>query len=660
MEYYGYAGSILYVDLANGETRKEPLDLELAKKFVGGWGINFKLAYDLMKPGTDPFSPDNPIIIGVGPLVGTVAPGAAKVGATTKFALPATEDGRYYITTASSGSRRFGLMLKNAGYDHVVITGRARAPVYIKIIDDEVEICDAGELWGKKDIYETTDELMDRYEGCGVIAIGRAGENLVRFAMALTDKKSTLGRSGLGAVMGSKNLKAIVTQGTKGIKISDQPRFMRMVDSIYEHFVAYLMSMHDPEGQAGWRDIIVPNLDPGIWSKYDWDARYGVKKVSEVRKEVKPCTSCWLPCGGGNVLEIKDGEFRGATSETGFYLVVAIVGQKLDLIEQREAIKLVEMMNRAGVCGCTSSSLIDWVTRRYKQNVITEKDTGGVVLGRDLNTYMELLDKIIDRQGFGNTLAEGWFETSRWVGRDARSDYVEGFGIAKGTDCIYPARAAKLDPMRFSMGITNPRGGHSEMGHSSTMFPLIPLISIRRDAEGWGTSKDAIDRIFAPVPYYGVFNTARLTRHIEDLSSIVSCLGACTSWAALGGLINATNMAELYSAATGIQIDPHELKRRGERVFNLYKVLNVREGFTRKDDQFPEVWLQPMPSPDGLQYLTDYYRMHHVTRDDLQRLLDDYYDERGWSIALGIPSREKLVELGLEEAIVGIEEKLES
>lgn len=338
MEYYGYAGNILYVDLTTGEIRKEPLDLELAKRFVGGWGINFKLAYDLMKPGTDPFSPDNPIIIGVGPLVGTLAPGAAKVAATTKFALPATEDGRYYITTASSGSRRFGLMLKNAGYDHVVITGRAKAPVYLKIIDDDVEICDGGELWGKKDTYETTEELMDRYGNCGVIAIGRAGENLIRFAMALTDKRSTLGRSGFGAVMGSKNLKAVVTQGSKGVKISDPPRFMKVVDSIYQRLMRlpYVKPQHDLGAHSTWRPIIVPNVDPGIWSKYDWDARYGIENWYQVKKDVKSCTSCWLACRVA--VEIRDGEFAGVTSETGHYMWVAVVGQKLGLTDQREAV----------------------------------------------------------------------------------------------------------------------------------------------------------------------------------------------------------------------------------------------------------------------------------------------------------------------------------
>jgi len=233
MEYYGYAGTILYVDLTSGQIRKEPLDIDVARKYLGGAGVNYKLACDLIKPGEDPLSPDSPIIIGVGPLVGTIVPSAGKVQVTVKFPLPASEDGRYCVSTATSGSDKFGCMLKNAGYDHVVITGRAKGPVYLKIVDDDVEICDATDLWGRKDIYETTDELNDRHGSCGVFAIGRAGENLVRFSMAFCDFRRHLGRSGLGAVMGSKNLKAVVVRGTKGIKVKDSRRLMKAANGVF-------------------------------------------------------------------------------------------------------------------------------------------------------------------------------------------------------------------------------------------------------------------------------------------------------------------------------------------------------------------------------------------------------------------------------------------
>ncbi|MFC1919611.1 aldehyde ferredoxin oxidoreductase N-terminal domain-containing protein [Chloroflexota bacterium] len=347
MEYCGHVGRILEVNLNTREIRKKSLDLDLVDRFVGGWGINFKLAYDLMKPGTPPLSPENPIIIGVGPLVGTLSPGSSKVSVTTKFALPATEDDRHYVTTASSGSRQFGLMLKNTGYDHVVITGRAKTPVYLKIIDDDVEICDAGHLWGKKDIYETSDELSGKYGVCGVIAIGRAGENLIRFAMAATDKVNTLGRSGFGAVMGSKNLKAIVVQGTKGVRVSDQARLMKTVDTMYQNFQTNMKPHNDPVGLGAWPILVMPNFDPGVWSKDDWDALYGERKWHELNIQARACSSCWIACRPA--AKVKDGEFTGVNMETGNFLWVQVVGQRLGLADFRQAMKLYDLANRAGV-----------------------------------------------------------------------------------------------------------------------------------------------------------------------------------------------------------------------------------------------------------------------------------------------------------------------
>ncbi|MFC1919892.1 aldehyde ferredoxin oxidoreductase C-terminal domain-containing protein, partial [Chloroflexota bacterium] len=185
-------------------------------------------------------------------------------------------------------------------------------------------------------------------------------------------------------------------------------------------------------------------------------------------------------------------------------------------------------------------------------------------------------------------------------------------------------------------------------------MPMVPLDTIKSEVEGWGISKEAFDRIFTPTSYYGEFNAARLASHVENLHRIFDCLGMCSCWG-IYQLAGPTNMAELYSAATGIDMDPLHLNKVGERVHNLYKVLNVREGFNRKDDAFPEIWLQPAKSPDGLQYLTDYYRVHQITRDDLHRLLDDYYDERGWSMAMGIPTEAKLIELGLQEMIADVQ-----
>jgi aldehyde:ferredoxin oxidoreductase len=643
MERLNESSRILYVDLTTGMTRTEPISPKLREQFIGGWGINFKIASDLLKPHTDPFSPENPLIFGVGPLVGTSTPGSAKFGVTTKFALPAAPDGRNYVATAMSGSLRFSGMLRRAGFDHIVITGRADRPVYLRILDGGAEVCDAGHLWGKKDIYETADALTAQYGNCGTVAIGRAGENRCRFAMAVTDKQNTLGRAGLGAVMGSKNLKAVVCRSTREIVVANPARHQKLVESLRRQY----RGKGKPRGdfsKTTWITVVTENMNPGVWSKYDWDARYGPKNWEGTRKSLA-CNSCWLACLDS--MTVRDGEHVGTCSQTGTHLWVAVVGQKLGLTDHRASIKLMEKMNREGICAATASSLIDWVTRRYEQGVITVEDTGGVTLKRDLETYLNLLDIIIERKGFGDALSEGWFEASRWLGRDARADYVEGSGIAKGTDCIYPARAAKLDPMRFSMGVSNPRGGHSCLGASIAAVPLLPLALIKANAGRLGVPTDALERIFQPADYYGAFNLARLTKHLEDYNSATNCLGSCEMWSALQ-LVDASSLAELYSAVVGAELGPEELNRAGERAFNLYKVLNVREGFGRADDAFPEAWLHPLATPDGLHMLTDYYRMHVFTAADIHRLLDDYYEERGWDVEHGVPTREKLSDMGID------------
>jgi len=646
MEYKGYAGRILYVDLTTQSVRQEPLDLELGKRFLGGCGMNLRLAYDLITPGTDPLSPDNPIVIGAGTLVGHT-PGAAKISCTTKLALPATTDGRHYVTTAMSGSRGFGHMMKRAGLDHIVITGSAKAPVYLEIVDDEVNLRDARSLWGKMDIYETTDALKEEYGRCGVIAIGRAGETLCRFSMAITDKKSTLGRSGLGAVMGAKNLKAVVVKGTAEAKVADRQRLKELSTRVREKYQKEVKLLGD-FSDLEWNLMVKENMNPGVWSKAHWDALYGEEKYKPVKENI-PCTACWIACGDS--LEIKEGPFQGASSRTGLYLWVGIVGQRLELEDQGAAVQLFGHMNRLGICAATTSSMIDWITRRFDQGVITEEKTGGMVLRRNLDTYLRLTDMIADREDFGARLAEGWFEASRWIGRDAGADYVEGSGIAKGTDCIYPARAAKLDQQRFSMGITSPRGGHSAQGASGASIPFTPIELMIQEASLMGVSKEDVERIFQPVPYYGDFNTARLTKHVEDFNFVLNSLGACFLWGGLH-LFSLDSLAELYSAATGIETSADELKLAGERVFNLYKLLNAREGFDGADDAFPEVWLKPLETPDGVQTLTDYYGKHVITAEDLRLLLDDYYDERGWDIEKGIPTREKLADLGLDEILM--------
>jgi len=623
MQCYGYAGKIIYVDLTSGQTRTEPLDMEMAKKFIGGWGIGERLLYNLLKPGTDPLSPDNPIIIGAGPLVGTRAPSTSKIQLLTKSATPAhKEQSRYYIGPSSGGSNRFGLMMKKAGYDQIVITGRASKPVYLKIIDDDVELCSADDLWGKKDVYETSDKLMRRHKGSGVITIGKGGENQVVFAVAFVDKRDTIGRNGGAAVMGSKNLKAIVVHGTKEVKVWDSKELIRLSERITMEAVK-----HTP-----FLNQILPAMNLP-----------SAALPPEVElTEMRTCSSCPTPCR--TVYKVKTGEFAGAELRSGYWILVPRYTQYMELKDYTHMMKLIEVFNRTGICFVTSLAMIKFVTALYKRGVVSRKETGGLELKMgDLHSYLKLAEKIANREDIGDTMAHGWYAIAARTGVD-EDTYENSRGIVKGTSVIPGAENRRLGLLFES--IVNPRGGMHL--HPLAYFLDEPMDKFKEWCRDLAMSQEDIDRIFTSDD----FDCGRFTRHYEDGEAIYWSLGLCVFGVMLG-YQSLRLLADLYSYATGIQTTPEELKKAGERIWNLCKLLNAREGFTRVDDRCPGLWARSMDKPIkefilGELQLTDYFG-RPIKQAGLEQMLDNYYDEHGWDVKTGIPTREKLVELELDE-----------
>lgn len=654
MNIPGYAGRILYVDLGSETTEVKPLDEKWAKEYLGGWGVNYRLAYDLVTPGGDPFSPDSPIILGLGPFVGTLYPGSAKVTATCKMPMTATSDGKHFVATSTGGSSKFSLMLKAAGYDHLVILGRAKTPVYLKIVDDQVQFCNAGDLWGQKNVYETTNILDQRHKGFGTITIGKAGENKVRFAMSYVDKNWHLGKSGFGAIMGSKNLKAIVVRGSKGVRVADPERFMKVVNSVRAMIdfnpKSYIKEIRRIGFHALWDLIWQHNFyQSPRWTKKEFSKYWGVKSIEKVYDKGIACASC--PVGCKTVCSVKEGPYKGQRLDTTHYSGAACVADRFDQLENLGGpMKFIEVANEYGMDFLNAVSMVDWVTQLYREKGITKEKTEGMDLLRTMDTYLSLLTKIANREGaLGNAMADGWFALSRFVGRDGTEDYIFGNQVAKGNECIYPAKASKLDAMRITMLMTNPRGGQSPQGHSVIAVPLRPLKAIKRDLSNAGLSKEEFEKIFSEDD----FDHALLTRHIEDAYGVYNALGVCTVYATFGWT-NVKVLAEAYSALTGIETNPEELKKKGERIMNFYKLLNVREGFTRVDDRPPKAVFKPIQTPEGLQQLEDYYRKKAYSMEDCERLLDDYYQSRGWDIKKGIPTRDKLKDLNLEEFSEGL------
>ena len=640
-QYYGYAGGILFVDLDKAEVHKIPLDLALAQKFVGGPGFGLNILYRTLKPGVQPLSSDNVMVFGTGPLVGTIMPGSGKCYLNTKYAIPASRDGKkYFISTSMFGSNRFGPMMKNAGYDHIVITGRSEKPCYLKVVDDDVEICDATDIWGK-DIYEAATILRGRHKGkycdCGTWVIGKAGENMVTFALGFADDWHNAGRFA-AAVAGAKNLKGIVTLGTKGIKLASPSRFKELIKRKRDEIMAR--------------------------SNYSKFAPFGSgvtgRIMSNTVVSIEGCSGGLCACK--SVHEVKDGKYKGAWFGGVYPAFPVLVQMELGIKGLPEdygpGFKFVELTNRYGLCVNTTMNILRFVTSLYQRGIITKEQTEGLELKwGDLDSYQAIIEKIVERTGIGAVIAEGWYALAEKLGVDPSEDWDAGCPIIKGVDLLVDARVwpslFRTDPTGLSpaMGLASIVHAKAKHNHSATYWSRkeVSLDEVEEDTRKMGVTEEEIKRIFTGDD----FNPGRLLRYAEDAETVYNALGICDT--CMHWMKDPNRdipwLSEVYSAATGLEISPRELLRVGERIWTLEKMLNVREGFDRSDDKIPPLYLMntetPLKAREGDRYLTDWFG-RRLSPSDITKMLDDYYEERGWDLEKGVPTKGKLYELGLE------------
>jgi aldehyde:ferredoxin oxidoreductase len=627
MGVHGYAGHILYVDLSSKKARKEKLSEELMRDYIGNLGINTKLAYDLIRPGTEPLSPENHIILGTGPLGGTVAPACSRSNANYKSPLT------HLFGSANSGDS-IALMLKFAGYDHLVISGKAEGPVYLKIDDDNVEIVDASHLWGK-DVFETTDRLWAELGDYWVNCIGQAGENLVRFSASVTNKHSLYGRTGIGAVMGSKNLKAIATRGSKAITVADRKEFMKIVDGLLEKIKT------SPATEL-WREFGFVVAFPayggtGLFERCNYgegfaDLAKAFSKEeyrSHVVKRAYACPSC--PVGCKQVVEIRDGKYAGLNyrvaalgSQVGYHCLAGV--ENWD-----EVVKCVELENKYGLDSTSLGSIVGFAIELYKKGIITKKETEGMELDWGGETTRALTEKIVHREGIGDILADGVKAAAEKFGSEAHQ-YA---GHLKGLEMTLGVRG-RLSTENFGE-FTNPRGGHLERSPSLTFIPRKPKVFPPFSA-GIGVPEDRIKKVCEGPEG---FNVSRLTRWVEDYNTALASTGMCHR-TPVTQHFNLEIITDLYKAATGIEISPAELRQAGERIWNLQRAFNEREGADRKADMPPWRTLNEPITIGDKEYPP-------VAEDKANKLLDEYYEERGWNIKDGRLTKEKLDELGLSD-----------
>lgn len=626
----GYAGQILLIDLLSESVEKQPLDAINCHRFIGGFGLNNELFAESAVARNDPLSPENPILIGAGPLIGTIAPGTSRIMATTKYPLTGA-------IASASGSMTFGAQMKWAGYDHMTIRGRSQRPSYLYIENENVRFCDASALWGK-DIHETTEALWSWHGPCGVMAIGPAGENQVKFALALVDRTATIGRGGLGAVMGSKNLKAIAVKGTKGVRVADRKGFLKVVDGLYERAKKFpqhadIVSLGM---MAGWLPALqrmFPHAPEKIQALTD---QYGPAVYQKFRKARRACPSCFV--ADKDVLEVKENCEKVRTTYPTSFGLTSHLCQYLGELTAVQILTIFDQLNRQGLDLFTFGKMVDLLVVAYEEASIGEKQTRGLVPERTYDFFLRMIDLISKREGIGDLLAEGWKQTLEVMGDAIRNRTV----IIKGMDAIYDPRVSGLGTMEFEQ-IVCPRGPTSATSGSPTYLPNVPLDMFFKHAERMGAPPEAVMRILSPSH---TVNMGRLSRYSEDWYAVLSSLGVCNR-AQNNRFYHIHLCSELYEKATGMAMTPEGMMEAADRSWTLQRLLNAREGFSKKDDLLPDQWFQPLLSEGKSLQMMDYFRTRILTRDDLNQILQDYYDERGWDRATGYPTQEKLKTLGL-------------
>jgi aldehyde:ferredoxin oxidoreductase len=629
MNFKGYTGNFLDIDLSNDKIRTQKEKFEDLKKYIGGMGMNCFLAAERLKPQLDPFSPENPIIIGTGPLVGTIMPGSSRTTGLTKF--PATQ-----AIANVCGGMSFGFQLKQAGYDHLVVSGKLDRPSYLLIINDQVELVEAKELWGK-DIIFTTDFMWKNYKDCGVIAIGQAGENEVYSALTLIDKTSTFGRGGLGAVMGSKNLKAIVVRGTNGIEIA-YPKEFRV------KYQKFLERIRNYPHRKSWIELgMLRSLPVGMIL----NAKGEKKKARQcndrnylrmIKKRRFACPTC--PMADKDILEIREGEFNGLINYTSSVINPFLMLTSDCLKSYSEAIKIYDLISRYGLDSLTMTSLVDLISKMIKRGDLSDKDLG-FEWNEDFSSFKKLIELIVNKEGIGDLIAKGWANI-----KQVDENFEREKLTIKGLDVVFEPRFLKLGTMEFEQ-VVNPKGAHVASGGSPTYVGAGGgLGKMKSHFDRMGIPKNAHNRIFKPPKEEMLINVGRLTRYSEDWYSVLTSLGLCAR-AQMNRFYSLNLVTEFYNLITGFELNKKELILSAERSWNLLKVLNVNEGFSRKDDKFPKNWFKPLKYGENNLELYDFYGNVQITPTIANQLLDDYYDERGWDKITGIPTKSKLQELGL-------------
>lgn len=613
---FGYSGRMLRVDLTTGSTTVEKLGEEFYRTYLGGSGVIAHFLLKELSSGIEPLSPKNKLIFANGLITGVPTSGTGRnaVGAKSPLTSGFGE---------SDVGGFWGAELKRAGYDAIIVEGRAARPVYLWISDGAVETKDARHLWGT-----TTGQCQEMIKGdlgedrARFAAIGPAGEKLVRYACILNGTGHVAGRTGLGAVMGSKNLKAIAVRGTQPIELADRQAVQTMAQWLAGVYMEYSRGLHD-NGTSG----LVPRLNVAgaLPTRNFREGTFeGAEKISgETMTQTilvgrETCYACPIHCK--RVVEVKepysvDPLYGGPEYET-----VAALGSNCGIDDLAAVAKAHELCNAYGIDTISAGSVIAFAMECFEEGLLTQADTDGLELTfGNASAMLQVVEMIAQRRGFGELLGEGVMRAAKEIGKGAEQYALH----IKGQEV--PMHEPRL---KQGMGLgyaVCPTGAEHVLNIHDTMYAQ----------QGGPLNKAKALGILRPLPPSDLGpEKVRLFVYLTHWESLLNCLGMCQFQP-----YNFQQIVQIVNAATGWNTTVWELMKVGERNLNLARVFNSREGFTAIDDNLPTRFFDPFESGPLAGVAVD--------KEQLQAALHTYYQMMGWDTDTGLPTVEKLQELGV-------------
>ncbi len=612
------------VDLSRERVNITQTPEPLQRSLLGGRGLNSYYLYNMLKPGIDPLKPSNILIFGTGFLTGTLVPNSSRFNVSAK----SPESG--ILGDANCGGY-FAAELRYAGFDRLIIKGKAKKPSYLYVEDGKIEIWDARDYWG----LDTTDVQLSLRKDLGQVesaVCGVAGENLVRFACVRTGVKNAAGRGGMGAVMGSKNLKAVVARGKQGIEIAHPEEMLEVA----EELKGFIMNSKITPilGSVGTPLLYeVSNKLGAIRTKNSqlnaWSDTLNADEIEKYVDKMIGCSSCIVHCRHRNNLGGEGPE----------YTAIGLLGANLGIEDTANVIELNNICNELGLDISSSGTILAWVYELYERGMIDKNITGEDLRFGDFELSKRLLHQISRREGFGNVLAESTRNVNRF-GKKSADVLIAVKGLPQSDP--HDVRYMKA----FALGIATSSRGADHLRSRPTLEIFFNLPNeVRERIYGKGVPND-------PTSYVGKEKTVYFS---DNIFSVIDCLGVC-KFICHGfnspHFVDYEWMGKLIHAASGWDYTKKDLQEVGMRVIDLERMFNNREGISRKDDTLPKRYFDD-PSPMKIA------KGHHIDRKEFAGMLSRYYKLRGWT-QNGIVMQERIRELErLGEPDMGKEKRSE-